>query len=119
MEQKRVHFAECRAESELTHGVAGCPTLRPSIRERVECEGGQSGEYACDNVDLLSYVGMEELGSTETNDIWGWTDPELGNEIAIVSLLLCPALGLMLFLAWFPVVSPENSSPETILKRKP
>ena len=29
---------------------------------------------------------MEELGSTETNDIWGWTDPEMGNEIAIVSL---------------------------------
>ena len=86
MEQKRVHFAECRAESALTNGVAGCPTLRPSIRERVECEGGQSGEYACDNVDLLSYVGMEELGSTETNDIWGWTDPEMGNEIAIVSL---------------------------------
>ena len=47
MEQKRVHIAECRAESELTHGVAGCPTLRPSIRERVECEGGQSGECKC------------------------------------------------------------------------
>jgi len=29
-----------------------------------------SGEYACSAVDLLSYVGMDELGSSETNDIW-------------------------------------------------
>ena len=86
MEEKRLHFAACRAESALTNGTSGCPTLRPSIHKRAPCEGGQSGEYACDNVDLLSYVGMEQLGSTETNDIWGWTDPEHGNEIAIVSL---------------------------------
>eukprot|EP01050_Picozoa_sp_SAG11_P034962 SAG11_NODE_12581_length_696_cov_0.948074_2_plen_136_part_00 len=69
MEEKRMHFAECRAISEATHGIAGCPTLRPSISSRVPCEGGASGEYACENVDLLSYVGMEELGSSETNDM--------------------------------------------------
>jgi hypothetical protein len=69
MEEKRVHFAECRAESKLTHGAAGCPTIRPSTTKSVPCEEGQSGEYACSGVDLLSYVGMEELGSSETNDI--------------------------------------------------
>ncbi len=86
MEEKRLHFAECRAESKLTHGAAGCPTILPSTSTSVPCEGGQSGEYACSGVDLLSYVGMEDLGSSETNDIWGWTDPEFGNEIALVSL---------------------------------
>ena len=70
MEEKRIHFAECRAESKLTHGATGCPTIRPSTSAPVPCEGGQSGEYACSGVDLLSYVGMEELGSSETNDIW-------------------------------------------------
>ena len=85
MAEKRLHFAECRAESELTHGAKGCPTKIPSIAERVNCVDGTAGEYDCSAVDLLGYVGMEDLGSSETNDIWGWTDPELGNEIAIVS----------------------------------
>ena len=69
MEEKRLHFAECRAESKLTHGVSGCPTIRPSTQSALPCENGQSGEYACSGVDLLSYVGMEDLGSSETNDI--------------------------------------------------
>ena len=86
MAEKRKNFKECRELSLATHGAVGCPTIRPSTMDRVPCEGGQAGEYACMGVDLLAYVGMDELGSSETNDIWGWTDPELGNEIAMVSL---------------------------------
>ena len=47
MEEKRLHFAACRAESALTNGTSGCPTLRPSMFERAPCEGGQSGECKC------------------------------------------------------------------------
>ena len=30
---------------------------------------------------------MQDLGGRELNDIWGWTDPQTGNEIALVGLL--------------------------------
>ena len=45
------------------------------------CEDGMSADtFACDGVDMLSHVSMEELGlgqgdvPAEVNDIWGWTD---------------------------------------------
>ena len=31
--------------------------------------------YPCENVDLLSTLGVNEVGSGDMNDIWGWTDP--------------------------------------------
>ena len=62
------------------------PTIKPSIEHRVPCEGGQSGEYSCENVDPLSFVSVADMSTTGTNDIWGWTDPEGGQEIALVAL---------------------------------
>lgn len=51
------------------------------------CSDGRSGEYPCNNVDLLSFVPLSELGTSgDANDIWGWTDPETGREYAIVGL---------------------------------
>ena len=37
------------------------------------CTNGKAGEYACDNVDMLSFLSHQEMGSTtkEGNDIWG------------------------------------------------
>jgi len=45
---------------------------------------GWAGEYACSNVDLLSYVNFVSLGAPNAagNDIWGWTDTD-GKEYAI------------------------------------
>ncbi|KAJ9451024.1 hypothetical protein DIPPA_27817 [Diplonema papillatum] len=35
----------------------------------------------------MSYVSQADLGSpVNGNDIWGWTDPETGHEIAVVCL---------------------------------
>jgi choice-of-anchor B domain-containing protein len=62
------------------------PTNKPSIEHRVACENGQSGEYSCENVDLLSFVSVADMATDGTNDIWGWTDPEGGQEIALVAL---------------------------------
>lgn len=51
----------------------------------VYCRGGIAGEYECNNIDLLSFVPLEDLGSKgDGNDIWGWTDPETGREYAIM-----------------------------------
>jgi hypothetical protein len=79
------------------------PELSPSVRasaETMEATGGravesgstyapcQDGESArffdCENVELLSHVSHGELGTERLNDIWGWTDPETGQDWALV-----------------------------------
>ena len=64
-----------------------CPTIVPAV-SNVPCVDGKSGEYDCNNVDLLSFVPLKDMGgqSTGGNDIWGWTDPETKKEYAIVGL---------------------------------
>ena len=53
-----------------------------------ECIDGFADGYPCDNVDLMSFMPLSEIGSTQSNDegndAWGWTDPETGNEYAII-----------------------------------
>ena len=48
-----------------------------------ECSGGFAGPYPCENVDLLSIVPTVEIGAATGADVWGWTDPDTGREIAI------------------------------------
>ena len=40
--------------------------------------------YPCSNVDLLSAMGVNQVGSGDMNDIWGWTDPLDGKEYVIL-----------------------------------
>jgi len=44
------------------------------------CVDGQAGPFACDGIDLLSFVPQEEFDGAGVSDIWGWTDPENGDE---------------------------------------
>ncbi|KAL4814971.1 hypothetical protein BDW67DRAFT_165040 [Aspergillus spinulosporus] len=50
-----------------------------------KCKNGKAGEYSCENVDLLSFLSHQALGSAtrEGNDVWGWTSAE-GREFGIV-----------------------------------
>ncbi len=53
------------------------------------CVNGTAGAYPCDKVDLLGFLSTQDMGgtsSTESLDIWGWTDPLNGKEYAIVGL---------------------------------
>jgi len=55
--------------------------------EKVDCEEGTAAGFECDGVDLVSFVPKSQLGGgrgVNINDVWGWTDPETGHEIAIV-----------------------------------
>ncbi len=52
-----------------------------AIAQRVSCDNGFAGSYACQSVDLLSQP--TNIGAT---DIWGWTDPDTGIEYAIIFL---------------------------------
>ncbi len=53
----------------------------------IECRDGATDEFACDEIDLVSYLPVSALGGGRgiiVNDVWGWTDPETGGEIALV-----------------------------------
>lgn len=51
-----------------------------------KCTEGFSNGYPCSKVDLRAFVPKAALGggTQNLNDIWGWTDPLNGAEIAIV-----------------------------------
>ncbi|HEX9701048.1 MAG TPA: choice-of-anchor B family protein [Acidobacteriota bacterium] len=55
----------------------------------IECSGGMAGDFPCDNVDLVAFLPVHEIGGVRglgTNDLWGWTDPETGRDYAIAGL---------------------------------
>ncbi len=58
--------------------------------DRVDCTDGMASEFGCEQVDLLSFMPVHELGGgrgVRVNDVWGWTDPETDREYAIVGRL--------------------------------
>lgn len=72
-----------------SHDQAASKTLEGLSGLSIPCEDGFSAGFPCDKVNLLSFMTLEELGPGDiaplrTNDIWGWTDPETGNEYALV-----------------------------------
>lgn len=63
--------------------------------ERMECvDGSAAGEYSCSDVDMLSFLTLEDLGSPianpdtgqrySVNDMWGWLHEESGREFALI-----------------------------------
>ena len=50
----------------------------------VSCSNGQASGYPCRNVDLLSFLPLSQIGGSQANDIWGWTDPTTRKEYALV-----------------------------------
>lgn len=66
------------------------------------CTNGSAGGYPCQNIDLMSFMPKANMGggTQNLNDIWGWTDPINGNEIAIV--------GRTHGTAFVDVTDPEN-----------
>ena len=53
----------------------------------VSCEEGSASEYTCNEIDMLSFLPVEEVGGTrgvQVNDVWGWTDPTSNREYALV-----------------------------------
>lgn len=50
----------------------------------VRCEDGMAGIFPCHKVDLASFMPLQDIESTFTNDLWGWEDSETGMQLAIV-----------------------------------
>lgn len=77
MKLKQEEFERCAAAHE-------CPLVTHALND-IPCTNGKADEYECENVDLLSFVPLKDLGSNGNgNDIWGWTDPDTGREYALV-----------------------------------
>ena len=59
----------------------------PVLGGEVMCAEGEATVFGCSDVDLVSFVPVEDLGGARgvrVNDVWGWTDPETGRDYAIV-----------------------------------
>ncbi|MEY5043198.1 MAG: hypothetical protein RJA19_425 [Bacteroidota bacterium] len=48
------------------------------------CIDGWAAGYPCAGIDLLDRLTCPQMGTTATNDIWGWVDPQTGVEWALV-----------------------------------
>lgn len=50
------------------------------------CQNGLAGSYPCKDYDLMSHITLSTMNAGLGNDSWGWTDPQNGNEYAIIGL---------------------------------
>ncbi|MFQ5571490.1 MAG: choice-of-anchor B family protein, partial [Rhodothermales bacterium] len=61
--------------------------LAAVVGARVVCANGMAVSFPCRNADLLAFLPTSAIGGARgagVNDLWGWTDPETGMEVAIV-----------------------------------
>ena len=75
------------SSGELVIGDHRGPPAIVGMDEDAQCTEGLSAGFECDNVNVIAFLPIKELAGGRgamTNDIWGWTDPETGHEIAIV-----------------------------------
>ena len=66
----------------------GLPVQNLAATANILCDGISADGYPCNGVDLMSFMPLADIGSTqsndEANDIWGWTDPMTDKEYAII-----------------------------------
>jgi choice-of-anchor B domain-containing protein len=54
----------------------------------VDCVNGSAGSFACNNIDLLAHMPLNQFSSrpSSANDIWGHVDLNTGDEYALIGL---------------------------------
>lgn len=50
------------------------------------CSNGSAGVYDCDGYDLMAHIDLNTMNASAGNDSWGWTDPQNGDEYALMGL---------------------------------
>ena len=73
-----------REESSIIDSGRG---LKALTGEERMCEEGKADQFDCEQVDLLSFLPVQDVGGGRgviVNDVWGWTDQETGREYAVV-----------------------------------
>lgn len=73
--------------SRITGEVIGMEAV---TGDEVPCsDDGEAVVFDCSSVDLVSFLPLGDMGAgrgVRANDVWGWTDPETGREIALVGM---------------------------------
>ncbi len=72
-----------------TRVISEALAFDPVTGGAVECVDGMAGRFPCDNYDLISFLPNHTMGGKRgawANDVWGWKDPDTGNEYALVGL---------------------------------
>ncbi|HTG36996.1 MAG TPA: choice-of-anchor B family protein [Thermoanaerobaculia bacterium] len=69
----------------------GDPTISsaPPALGATPCRNGHADVYPCKNIDLESFMPLEDLGADpdeKAAGIWGWTDPRTRHEYALIAL---------------------------------
>ncbi|MEO2104964.1 MAG: choice-of-anchor B family protein, partial [Actinomycetota bacterium] len=90
--------AEARAHGHKLAYAASAEIPTETVSD-IPCVNGMAGEFACDGIDLVSFMPSSAFGGavgdaiasadvvgliSGNSDVWGWTDPETGDEIAII-----------------------------------
>ena len=73
--------------TEVTSVIDESSGMESILGKPTECERGEVVGFDCSDVDLVSFLPVQDLGGARgamVNDIWGWTDPETGIEYALV-----------------------------------
>lgn len=81
-------FAKDSAESKaLQNKLASYYTLSEK-QVGVDCVNGAAGSFACNNIDLLAHMPLNDFSSrpSSANDIWGHVDLNTGDEYALIGL---------------------------------
>jgi len=60
--------------------------ISQNLISQIPCENSLAGEYPCNGYDLQSFISLAELDTDRGNDSWGWTDPDNGDEYAIMGV---------------------------------
>ncbi len=48
------------------------------------CVDGTADGYACENIDLVSFLPVSEMGLNQANDLWAWTDEASGRVFVLL-----------------------------------
>lgn len=81
------------AETQLQSQMSSTGTATAKCVNGVAVLPDTSLRYDCSNIDLQSFVSLDELNSIygtitdNTNDVWGWTDPATCREFALLGML--------------------------------
>ncbi len=63
------------------------PVVPPSLGTGPEtCISGSAAGFSCSGISLSYRVTLQTMGGTNGNDIWGWFDPQTGNEFALLGM---------------------------------
>lgn len=77
------HLTEAEVMA-LAHGTMTPQVVSYKFEGPSGCVDGMADIFPCENVELVGFLTLDEIGGGSGNDLWGWTDPVDAREYALV-----------------------------------